>query len=81
MQRHLIRIVTWSICFLILQSSANGEEAKLGFESLFNGNDLTGWKGDERFWRVEDGANVGQTTKDNPTKKNTFLVYTGRYCR
>ena len=23
---------------------------------LFNGKDLTGWEGDEKTWRVEDGA-------------------------
>ena len=51
------------------------EEVESGFVSLFNGQDLTGWDGDKRFWRVESGAIVGQTTDDNPTKANTFLVY------
>ena len=44
---------------------------------LFNGEDLTGWSGREGFWRVEDGTIIGETSKDNPTKGNTFLVYTG----
>ena len=26
-----------------------------GFQSLFNGEDLTGWDGNPDFWRVEDG--------------------------
>lgn len=56
---------------------ATAQEAENGFRPLFNGTDLTGWLGDDRFWSVEDGAIVGQTTKDNPTDKNTFLVYTG----
>lgn len=52
------------------------QEQQSAFVDLFNGKDLSGWEGDKRFWRVEDGAIVGQTTKDNPTAKNTFLVYT-----
>jgi hypothetical protein len=45
-----------------------------GFVSLFNGKDLAGWDGDERFWRVEDGAIVGETSKENPAEHNTFLI-------
>ena len=43
--------------------------------SLFDGKSLDGWDGDQSFWRVEDGAIVGQSTPDNPVKQNTFLVY------
>ena len=45
-------------------------------KSLFNGNDLTGWKGLD-FWSVEDGVITGRTTKEKPTKGNTFLVWEG----
>jgi len=45
-------------------------------EDLFNGKDLQGWDGNPAFWSVKDGAITGQTTKENPTKGNTFLVYT-----
>ena len=45
-----------------------------GFESLFDGKTLSGWDGDPKFWRVEDGAITGETTKDNRTKGNTFIV-------
>ncbi len=44
---------------------------------LFNGKDLTGWEGASGFWSVKDGAITGQTTAENPTKGNTFLVWTG----
>jgi hypothetical protein len=54
-----------------------GQEPDASFKSLFNGTDLTGWAGDDRFWRVEDGVLVGQTTADNTTANNTFLIYTG----
>jgi uncharacterized protein (TIGR03067 family) len=48
-----------------------------GFQSLFNGTDLTGWEGLSQFWSVRDGAITGQTTKENPAKGNTFLVWKG----
>ena len=47
------------------------------FQSLFNGKDLSGWAGKTEFWSVKDGAIFGQTTKDKPTKGNTFLVWQG----
>ena len=47
------------------------------FQSLFNGKDLSGWAGKSEFWSVKDGAIFGQTTKDKPTKGNTFLVWKG----
>ena len=46
-------------------------------QSLFNGKDLSGWAGKSEFWTVKDGAIFGQTTKDKPTKGNTFLVWQG----
>ena len=54
-------------------TSLTGQE----FKSLFNGKDLDGWMGKEQFWKVEKGAIVGETTKDNPTKGNTFLIWKG----
>jgi type 1 glutamine amidotransferase len=46
-----------------------------GFKAIFNGKDLTGWGGKPEFWSVKDGNIVGQTTKENPTKGNTFLIW------
>lgn len=48
-----------------------------GFKPLFNGQDLTGWSGDPQFWRVADGAIVGQTTAEKPTNGNTFCIWKG----
>lgn len=45
------------------------------FTSLFDGNSLSGWDGDQRYWRAENGVLIGQTTKEVTTKKNTFLIY------
>lgn len=51
------------------------EEA--GFQSIFDGKTLNGWEGDPNFWRVEDGAIVGQTEKEKQPKQNTFLIWRG----
>ena len=48
-----------------------------GFQPLFDGKSLDNWQGNSRFWSAKDGVIVGQTTQDNPTKGNTFLIYKG----
>ena len=54
------------------------DENEAGFRSIFNGNNLDGWKpwgGDESFWRIEDGAITGESTAEKPLSHNTFLVW------
>ena len=48
-----------------------------GFTSIFDGQSLKGWDGDPDFWRVENGAIVGQTTKEHQPKQNTFIIWRG----
>jgi hypothetical protein len=45
------------------------------FRSLFNGENLEGWDGDDRFWRVENGEIIGETTDKVKAEDNTFLIY------
>ena len=45
-----------------------------GYVALFDGVSLKGWDGNPKFWRVEDGAIVGESTAQNPSG-NTYLVY------
>ncbi len=47
-----------------------------GFQSLFNGKDLTGWKGDMKYFSVRDGVIHAETSVAVPLAKNTFLVCT-----
>ena len=51
-------------------------EEHAGFESIFDGT-LKNWDGDPKIWRAEDNTIIGETTKDNALKINTFLVYRG----
>ena len=65
MIRHLL------LAFLVLNAAAAEPQ------SLFDGKTLSGWDGDTRFWRVEDGAITGETTADQTLKTNTFLIWKG----
>jgi 3-keto-disaccharide hydrolase len=47
-----------------------------GYASLFDGASLKGWDGNPKFWRVEDGAIVGESTPENPSG-NSYIVYRG----
>jgi len=53
-------------------------DAGKGFKSIFDGKTLKGWNGDPKFWSVQDGAITGKTTKENPTKGNTFIIWEGK---
>jgi hypothetical protein len=55
------------------QAAAKADEQ--GFVPLFDGKTLNGWDGNPKFWSAKDGTINGQTTRENPTKDNTFLVY------
>ena len=66
-----------SIVLLIAMVVSLPTLADAGFKPIFDGKTLNGWDGDKKFWRIEDGAITGQTTKENPTKGNTFLVWRG----
>ena len=51
-----------------------------GYVSLFNGKTLQGWDGMPGVWRVQDGAIVGESTKEH-NAGNSFLVYHGTEAR
>jgi putative heme-binding domain-containing protein len=49
-----------------------------GWQPLFNGKDLSGWSGDPRLWRVENGVLIGETNdSDKKVDTNTFLIWQG----
>ncbi|WP_437186974.1 PVC-type heme-binding CxxCH protein [Planctomicrobium sp. SH668] len=71
MQRLLV------VCFISLLScqTAWSADQEAGFKPIFDGKTLDGWKGEEGFWKVADGAIVGETTAEKPLNHNTFLVW------
>jgi Domain of Unknown Function (DUF1080) len=47
------------------------------FTPIFDGKTLNGWDGDPAYWRIENGAIVGQTKAGAIPKQNTFLIWRG----
>ncbi len=48
-----------------------------GFKPIFDGKSLAGWDGDPKYWRVENGAMVGEITPETIIKSNTFIIWQG----
>lgn len=62
---------------LLFASQSLGFATSNDFVDIFDGVTLNGWSGDPKFWRVENGAIVGESTAEQPTKGNTFLIWEG----
>lgn len=73
--RTLIVAVLFALGSTITPAQADHHEE--GFFSLFDGKTLKDWDGNPKFWSVQDGAITGVTTKGNPTKGNTFVIWRG----
>jgi len=69
-----LRLFMLTAVALVAAVPASAED-DAGFRPIFNGEDLSGWDGRKEFWSVEDGTITGRTTKENPTKGNTFLIW------
>ena len=59
------------------QTSNTPTISSKGFEPIFDGNSLQDWEGDPTYWRVEDGALVGEVTPSTLLKRNTFIIWRG----
>jgi len=75
MDMSTFRAAALGAALFALTSTLSAQEAEPGFTSLFNGKDLTGWKGGEGLWSVKDGCITGETKADPKLTHNTFLVY------
>lgn len=47
-------------------------EGKRATVEIFNGKDLTGWEGHEKYWSVKDGVIIGKNTDE--VKVSTYLL-------
>lgn len=66
------------LCLIIaLFHSFSDARASDGYAAIFNGQDLTGWDGDPRFWTVKEGVIRGETTLQALPTGNTFLIWRG----
>ncbi len=67
----MLRTVT-IICLLYSASVTSADEAEPGFRLLFDGKSLAGWEGDEKVFRIRDGAVVAGSLEQK-IAHNDFL--------
>lgn len=48
-----------------------------GFKPIFDGKTMSNWDCDPDFWRVVDGAIVGESTVEHQPVQNTFCIWKG----
>jgi hypothetical protein len=73
MKKHLKLTGCALAALALITGSANAGEK--GFKKIFNGKDLSGWKGNTDLWSVLDGAITGVTKAEPKLTHNTFLVW------
>ena len=74
MKKLAILLFVMTLCGVSDDSEVSGDD---GFQTIFDGKTLNNWDGNPKFWTVTDGAITGKTTKEHPTKGNTFIIYRG----
>ncbi|MBL8848311.1 MAG: DUF1080 domain-containing protein, partial [Planctomycetaceae bacterium] len=67
--------LTFAIVLTVVAHASLRADDEPGFRPIFDGQTLSGWSGEEQFWRVENGSIVGESTVDNPLDHNTFLLW------
>ena len=68
MHRRMLCVTVMLLSAATMAATAKIDDAP----AFFNGKDLTGWEGLDKYWSVHDGAIVG-TTEPDGGKFNTFL--------
>lgn len=66
-----------SIILAILIFTLSATYAQKKPIALFDGKTLTGWEGDPKYWRAENGEIIGEITPETIIKVNTFLIWKG----
>jgi hypothetical protein len=59
-------------------STTAADKGRSGFVRLFDGKSFTGWEGNLKTFRIEDGAIVGGSLKE-PVARNEYLCTTKSY--
>ena len=61
---------------VVKKNKASAETSE--FVKIFDGKTLNNWKGDARYWSVENGNLVGVVTPETLLKSNTFIIWQGK---
>ena len=67
----IILSIFLSSCSSPRTSNTIGKE---GYQLIFDGKTLEGWEYDPVYWRVENGALVGEITPSTLLKRNSFII-------
>ncbi|HEV8604978.1 MAG TPA: DUF1080 domain-containing protein [Tepidisphaeraceae bacterium] len=61
-----------------LMAAASLAADEEGFQPIFDGKTLEGWKTfDASYWSVQDGAITATITREHPLKDNRYLIWQG----
>lgn len=67
------------LLFLSLSPALHGNQVERkkeeGFVKMFNGKDLSGWKGAPDWWMVEDGVIFAESTQEKPCERSNYLYW------
>lgn len=71
----LIVVISLSVFHSSCSSpKASTAKSKDGYQLIFDGKTLDGWEYDPVYWRVENGALVGEVTPTTLLKRNSFII-------
>ena len=68
-----LQIVSVVLITAMVEPPSPPKAPQAEFVQIFDGSSLVGWKGDLRFWSIENGCIVGRSTAENPCKVTTYL--------
>ena len=74
----VVMAVVWSMSILrAAEVKPTAPAEPEGMEVISKGNDLSQWEGNPKLWSIKDGVIRGETTAENKTNGNTFLMWKG----
>jgi hypothetical protein len=73
--RPIRRLLPYVFITLSIGCAVSSNESKDDFLTIFDGKTLDGWEGDSTYWRVENGALVGEITPSTLLQRNSFIIW------
>jgi hypothetical protein len=71
------KLVLTTSLFWLSWTSRGQTNTQKEFISIFDGKSLYNWEGDTTYWRVEDGALIGEVKPGNLLQQNSFIIWKG----
>jgi hypothetical protein len=73
-----MRLIVLAVMAMTLAACARATPVADEWETIFDGKTLAGWSAPDPGWfRVEDGAITGETTREHNPPRNQFIVWQG----